>query len=90
MEDAGLRRGEGYPVLFYHPQRDLAMSVHGDDFVLCGLDEDLRWTAAYIADCFEIKVRAVLGEDARDDREAVVLGTTVRWNSWGLDLGIRS
>ena len=60
MEEAGFCRGVGCPVLFYHPLRDLAMVVHGDDFILCGMDEDLRWAAAYIGDCFEVKGRAVL------------------------------
>ena len=85
LEEAGFRRGEGCPVLFYHPQKDLAMAVHGDDFVLCGYAEDLRWAADYVASCFEVKVRAVLGEDDGDDSEAVVLGRTLRWKDWGLE-----
>jgi hypothetical protein len=30
-------------VVFYHPIRDIALVVHGDDFTFCGLEEDLRW-----------------------------------------------
>ena len=85
LESMGFRRGEGCPVVFYHPQRDIAVAVHGDDFVLCGLDADLKWAAEGIAKCFEVKVRAVLGEEAGDDSEAVVLGRTVRWKEWGIE-----
>ena len=52
-------------MLFYHEKRDLAMAVHGDDFVACGFDEDLQWLAEYVKGCFEVKVRAVLGGTAR-------------------------
>ena len=52
----------------------MAMAVHGDDFVVCGFDEDLRWAAEYIGSCFDVKVRAVLGEGGDDDKEVTVLG----------------
>ena len=32
-----------------------------------------------------MKVRAILGEDDGDDKEAVVLGRTVRWQEWGIE-----
>ena len=85
LEEAGFKRGVGCPVLFYHSDKDVAIAVHGDDFVLCGFDDDLSWAANYLQGCFELKVRAVLGEDSDDDREAVVLGRTVRWKSWGIE-----
>ena len=31
------------------------------------------------------KVRAVLGPDAADDKEVVILGRVVRWQSWGVE-----
>ena len=73
------------PVLFYHPAKDLAMAVHGDDFVACGYAEDLTWVSEYLAKCFEIKVRAVLGGEEGDDKEVVMLGRTVRWRPRGLE-----
>ena len=85
LEEGGFRRGSGCAVLFYHPERDLSMAVHGDDFVLCGYDEDLRWAADYIKGCFEVKVRAILGSGVKDDKEVTVLGRTVRWHPWGLE-----
>ena len=85
LEDVGFQRGAACPVLLYHPHKDIAMAVHGDDFVLCGLEEDLRWAAGHIQQSFEVKIRAVIGEEEGDDKEAVVLGRTVRWRSWGIE-----
>ena len=34
---------------------------------------------------FEIKVRAVLGGDPKDDKEVTILGRTVRWMDWGIE-----
>ena len=85
LEEVGFQRGKGCPVLFYHSLRDVAMAVHGDDFVICGLDEELQWVANYIKSCFEVKVRAVLGEGVEDEKEVTVLGRTVRWQPWGIE-----
>ncbi len=38
-----------------------------------------------MATWFEIKVRALLGPDEKDDKEVVILGRTVKWKSWGIE-----
>ena len=86
LEWAGFRRGEGCPVVFHHSGRDISGAVHGDDFVFTGLEADLRWSAQHMEKHFEIKVRAVLGGGVRDDKEAIVLGRTVRWRDWGIEV----
>ena len=85
MVEAGFRRGSAAPVAFWHPERDLACVVHGDDFILTGEDEDLDWIEALMHSWFEIKVRARLGGDEKDDKEVVVLGRVVTWRSWGYE-----
>ena len=55
LEEGGFDRGVGCPVLFYHRQKDLAIVVHGDDFIVCGYEGDLRWTASYLQECFQSK-----------------------------------
>ena len=72
-------------VLFYHPARELACVVHGDDFTFCGYDQDLRWIAEKMQGWFDIKVRAVLGNDEDDDKVVTILGRTVRWTEWGIE-----
>jgi hypothetical protein len=58
---------------------DVAMAVHGDDFTLCGLKEDLVKVQEWMRSWFDIKVRGVLGADSDDQKEVTILGRTVRW-----------
>ena len=39
LVDAGLKRGQASPVIFFHPERDIWCVVHGDDFRFTGEDE---------------------------------------------------
>ena len=84
FEEAGFVRGDACAVIFYHSVRDLSCAVHGDDFTFCGEEGDLQWITEKMRECFEIKVRAVLGPDPADDKEVVILGRTVKWMSWGI------
>ena len=34
---------------------------------------------------FEIKVRGMLGQDEKDDKEIIILGRTLRWTKDGLE-----
>ena len=56
-----------------------------DDFTFCGEGDDLDWITVKMKEWFEIKVRAVLGPEEKDDKEVVILGRTVRWRSWGIE-----
>ena len=55
------------------------MAVHGDDFTLCGIKEDLLWIQGLMKSWFENKVRAMLGPEKKDAKEVVLLGWVVRW-----------
>ena len=57
LVEVGFERGDSCGVVFYHPGRDLSLAVHGDDYTLCGLDEDLKWIRALMESWFEIKMR---------------------------------
>ena len=85
LEGVGFVRGSSCGVVFYHKGRDLSVVVHGDDFTLCGLEEDLWWIKGLMESWFEIKVRAVMGGDEEDDKEVVILGRVVRWTEKGLE-----
>ena len=74
----GFKRGESCGVVVYHKERDISMAVHGDDFTLTGLEEYLFWIRDLMKSWLEIKVRAVLGPDSKDDKEVVILGRRVR------------
>ena len=85
LEAEGFIRGESCGVVFYHPVRDLSLAVHGDDFTFCGLEGDLKWIREKMKSWFEIKVRAMLGSDVKDDKEVTILGRIVRWGESGIE-----
>ena len=59
--------------------------MHGDDFTFCGLDEDLKWIRGLMEEWFDIKMRGVLGPEAKDDKEMVILGRLVKWTEEGIE-----
>ena len=84
LEQIGFTRGVSTPVSFYHAGRGISLVVHGDDFTFTGYEEDLEWVAAQMKEWFQLKVRARLGPDVKDDKEAVLLGRILRWHTWGI------
>ena len=84
LEQIGFARGVSTPVSFYHAGRGISLVVHGDDFTFTGYEEDLEWVAAQMKEWYQLKVRARLGPDAKDDKEAVLLGRILRWHEWGI------
>ena len=72
----GFERGRGASVVFWHPDRDLACVVHGDDFTFSGFEEDLDWIEGLMKEWFDVKVRARLGPQEGDDKEITILGRT--------------
>ena len=85
FEGEGFARGAACPVIFYHPDRDLSLAVHGDDFTFCGIEKDLHWITEKMKGWFEIKVRATFGPDKGDDKEVIILGRKVSWHDWGIE-----
>ncbi len=84
LEGCGFVKGDSCGVVFYHPTRDISCVVHGDDFAFCGLEEDLEWIHDKMKGWFEIKLRAILVPDLKDDKEVVILGRIVKWTDEGI------
>jgi hypothetical protein len=85
LVDVGFARGDACGVVFYHPCRDLSCVCHGDDFTFVGEEVELNWIADEMKKWFEIKVRAILGPEEKDDKEVVILGRRVRWTKSGIE-----
>lgn len=79
LEGCAFQKGDSCGAAFYHPGRGLSCVVYGDDFTLCGTDEDVIWIHDLRKGLFVIKLRANLGPDTQDDEEAIILGRIVRW-----------
>ena len=83
--ECGFRRGLANPVCFYHVERDISVAVHGDDFTYSAADADLDWAEEKISSWFEVKVRARLGPEPQDDKQAVLLGRIVKVTEEGFE-----
>ena len=72
---------------FYHKGKDVSLVVHGDDFTFVGDNNALDWIESNMKRWYEVKVRARLGPDDHDDKEATLLGRVIRWEEWGVACG---
>ena len=61
LEAMGLERGKATPCAFYEREHNLRLVVHGDDFTVLGLEEDLDWFRRKISEVFEVKFRGRVG-----------------------------
>jgi hypothetical protein len=84
LVEAGFERGLSTPVIYFHEARDIACEVHGDDFTFSAETEELEWIIEKMKVWFEVKVRGILGGGDRDEKEMVILGRVLRWESWGI------
>ena len=85
LEEVGFVRGDSCAVVFYHPNRDISLAVHGDDFTACGVQEDLDWIKSLMEVWFEIEVREVLGWEEGGLKEITLLGRVIRWTEKGIE-----
>ena len=58
--------------------------VHGDDMTCLGDSNSLQWLAEELKKVYELKVRAILGPDPRDDKQVRILNRIVSWNNSGI------
>ena len=84
LMEEGFRRGVVTPVSFYHEKRDVNLVVHGDDFTFTGDQTGVEWAEEVMKRRYKVKVRARLGPEEGDDKEATLLGRTLRWRDWGI------
>ena len=85
LRELGFTQGRASPCLFYHRERGLVTSVHGDDFTTAGTKKQLDWFEKSLEAVYELTRGGRLGPGAKDDKEATVLNRVVRWTSAGLE-----
>ena len=81
----GFKQGVACPCIFYHEQRDIVCSVHGDDFTAVGPKASLDWYESALEEKYELKKGGRLGPGQNDDREATCLNRVIRWCDDGLE-----
>ena len=70
--------------MFYHPVRNLRVVVHGDDFTILGMEEDLRRFRCQIQSRYECKLRGMLGPGDDDEKSIRILNRVITWNHAGI------
>ena len=85
MVSIGLARGKSNSTLFHRQSIGCRCVVHGDDFTfLCCWDhaeelfDKMSWW-------YDLKVRAVVGNDDGDDKEVTILNRTLKHTGAGLE-----
>ena len=82
---AGFIRGVANPCLFRHNKKDICLTVHGDDFVAVGNDDDLELVKSILMERYKLKTE-VLGPGPDDAREVRILNRVIRWTGGGIKL----
>ena len=67
--DLGFSQGVSSPCVFRHDERQIMVSVHGDDFTCSGARPQLQWLEAGLRSKYELTVGARLGPGKDDDHE---------------------
>ena len=85
LKAAGFVQGQSNPCLFKHRDLEVAIMVHGDDFIAVGSEKDLKATRVVLENKYKIKVE-VLGDKAGQTRELRILNKVVRLAKSGIEL----
>ncbi len=60
LQQLGFKVGKASPCNFYHPSRQVSLTVHGDDFTSTGTESNLIWLQQGLENNFEVKTK-ILG-----------------------------
>ena len=85
LKKAGFVQGKTSPCLFFHEGKNVAIMVHGDDFVAVGDPANLASTEAALREKYKIKTET-LGGDANDTKEVRILNKVIRLTDAGVEL----
>jgi len=73
LSHVGFQRCRACPCEFYHPDRQLRLVVHGDDFTVLGHGVNLDWFRTQMCAKFEVKIQGRLGPGPQDDKSIRIL-----------------
>ena len=85
LKKAGFVQGKTSPCLFFHEAKNVAIMVHGDDFVAVGDPANLASTEAALREKYKIKTET-LGSAEKDVKEVRILNKIVRVTDDGVEL----
>jgi hypothetical protein len=78
------KQGKASKCSFRHEKKDIDLTVHGDDFVIVGDAQSIRWLQAEMKARYEVKC-SILGPDADMNKQVRILNRTLRWTPRGIE-----
>ncbi len=85
MVNIGFTRGKACPCLFYHSEKRIWATVHGDDFTILAMEKELEWFRKRIAERFEVKFRGRIGPATTDEKSIRILNRILTWTEDGIE-----
>ena len=83
LTECGCVKGLGSSCNFQH-KNGFMITVHGDDFTVCGSTRNLKWLRTQFEKKFEITCQ-VLGPEQGQQQEVRILNRVLRWGSDGIE-----
>ena len=82
---AGFAQGLASPCVLHHPERGIAVSVHGDDLTAVGPKLELDWSEEKLKARYELTVSGRIGPGPKDDKEATIPTRAWSWTPDGIE-----
>ena len=83
LEEHGFITGSASPCNFFHPERKISTTVHGDDFTSAGTEKDLQWMDRMLKAEFEIETK-FLGPASHHAQQVRILNRVIEWGITGI------
>ena len=83
LKKRGFEQGRASPCNFYHREKELSLTVHGDDFTTAGTERALAWLKAEFEKEWAVKTK-VLGPGKHQEQEIRVLNRIINWTNEGI------
>ena len=84
LKQWGFHVGRSSPCNFRHKERDITMTVHGDDFAVTASTPQSEWLKSKMKSKYDIKMD-ILGHDEGQEKEVEILSRVIRWTTEGLE-----
>ena len=84
LRTLGFVQGVASPCNFRHSNRELYITVHGDDFTITGPYQELQWLEEKFSGKYEIRSE-YLGPEGVCKPELRILNRVLRWTSTGIE-----
>ena len=85
IDKLGFHQGVASPCVFWHKERDLVCSVHGDDLTTAGAKPNLECFESHLESHYELRKGGRIGPGPQDDKEGRVLNRIIKWTDAGIE-----